>query len=282
VQTSQEPEHFQFELQTDDGLTLFAQGWQPASSARAIACLVHGIGEHSGRYAHVGQALCQAGYGLATFDLRGHGHSEGKRGYTPSYATLLQDIQHFEKEIARRYPALPRLLYGHSLGATLVLSLILDYRTESVGAVITGPLFRTAFEPPSWKLALGNILYSLWPGFVKSNELNPHHVSSSPEVVDAYINDPLVHDRLSASLGIGMLREGASLLHRAGEIRLPLLLMIGSDDHLVSAEACSEFMAGAGDNCTLKVWEGLYHEVHNEPIKKEVLAYMVAWMDRLV
>ena len=271
-------QHFEFEWQTEDRLQLYAQGWQPEAEPKGVVCLVHGLGEHSGRYGHLAAFLSQAGYALLTFDLRGHGKSEGQRGHTPSYEALLDDISHLLAEAAKRYPERPRFLYGHSLGGNLVINYAMRRRPQLAGVIATGPLLRPGFEPPAWKLTLGKIMYSLWPTLSMSNELDRQDLSRDPEVVRAYNDDPFVHDRVSARLAMDMLQADLWALEQAAEFPLPLLLMHGSADRLTSAQASREFAAQAGHRCTLKIWDGFYHEIHNEPEQGQVFECLLEWL----
>jgi acylglycerol lipase len=271
-------EHIEFTWQTGDGLQLFAQGWLPDGETRAVVCLVHGLGEHTGRYPHVGAALAQTGYALLGFDLRGHGQSQGQRGHAPSWEALLDDIRCFLEQAAQRFPGRPRFLYGHSLGATLVLNYALRRLPELAGVIATGPLLRPAFAPPAWKITLGRLMYRLWPTFAMSNELDPSGLSRDPDVVRAYVNDMLVHDRLSARLGMDMLSAGEWVLEHAPELMLPLLLMHGSTDALCSPEATRHFAARATSDPTYRSWDGLYHEIHNEPERQQVFDTMIGWL----
>ena len=269
---------FDFDGQTQDGLKLQGRGWQPDSQPRAAVVLIHGVGEHTGRYAHVGEALSGAGFALLGYDLRGHGRSQGRRGHTPSYDHLLDDISLTFQVARSRYPQARIFLYGHSLGATLALLYAIQRSPGVEGVVATGPVFRTAFAPPPLKIAAGRLLDRLVPTFTMYNEVNPAHLSHDPAVVRAYVEDPLVHNRISARMGIGLIDLGSRLLARYGELKVPVLLMCGRDDRLTSTAASREFASMAGPICTLKEWEGLYHEIHNEPQKAQVIAFMLDWM----
>ena len=275
-------QRFEFGWQTKDGLRLYAQGWKPEAELKGVVCLVHGLGEHSGRYEHLAAFLNQAGYALLAFDLRGHGKSGGQRGYAPSYEALLDDIARLLDEAANRYPDLPRFLYGHSLGGNLVINYALRRRPQLAGVIATGPFFRAAFEPPAWKLTLARIMYNLWPTLSLSNELDRQALSRDPEVVQAYDEDPLVHDRLTPRLTMDMFQAGLWALEHASELSLPLLLMHGSADRLCSVQASREFAARAGDRCTLKIWDGFYHEIHNEPEQEQVFEYLLEWLNSRV
>lgn len=271
--------HTEFGWETRDRLELYAQAWEPETEPQAAVCLVHGLGEHSGRYTHWAALLNQARCAVLACDLRGHGKSEGQRGHAPSFGTLVEDLSRLLEEAADRFPHRPRFLYGHSLGGNLVLECALRHRSQLAGVIATGPTFRTAFEPPAWKVALGRVLYSLWPTLSMSNEVERPALSRDPEIVRAYCNDPLVHDRLTARLGIDILESGLRLLEQATEFSCPLLVMHGGADRITSAEAAREFAASAGDRCTLRIWDGLYHEIHNEPEQEQVFAYLLGWLE---
>ncbi len=263
---------------TADGVKLAAQDWRPEGSAVAVVGLVHGLGEHQGRYGHVIAALNRAGFAVLGFDLRGHGRSEGPRGYVPAYDALLDDIDLLLAQAAQRYPSLPRFLYGHSLGGNLVLIHTLRRRPTLAGVVATSPILRTAFKPPAWKLVLGRAMCRLWPRLSMSNEIDPDGLSHDAQVARAYVDDPLVHARVSPRLGIGLIEAGLWLLDHAAEFRLPLLLVHGGADPITSAQATREFAQRVPGDCTCKIWEGLYHETHNEPQKAEVIAFTIEWL----
>lgn len=271
--------HTAFTWQTSDRLQLFAQVWQPEVEPRGVVCLVHGLGEHSGRYAHVGAALTQARYALLGFDLRGHGKSEGQRGHAPSWDDLLDDVARLLDEAAQRFPDCPRFLYGHSLGGTLVLTYALRRRPQLAGVIASGSLLRPAFTPPAWKVSLGRLMYRVRPTFSMHNEVDPQRISRDAQVVRAYVNDPLVYDRLSARLGMDMLWCGEWALEHAAQFTLPLLVLHGSADALCSPEANRQFADHVTCDCTYSPLAGLYHEVHNEPEQKEVFDTMIAWLE---
>jgi len=273
-------QHIEFTQQAPDGIQFYFQGWQPETPPKAVVCLVHGLGEHSGRYAHVAAALNAAGYALFGFDLRGHGKSDGLRGHTPSYDTLLDDIGRLLDEAAARYPGLPRFLYGQSLGGNLVLNCALRRKPAIAGVVATSPWLRLSSAPPAARMTLGRVMNRLLPAFVQSSGLDPTGLSRDPEVVRAYKVDPLVHDRLSARLGMAAIEAGEWALAHAAEFPLPLLLAHGSADKLTSATASAEFANKVPGDCTFKLWDGFYHETHNEPEKAEVLSFMIDWLQQ--
>lgn len=274
--------HSEFEFRTFDGLSLFGQSWQPEDRPRAVICIVHGMGEHSERYAHVGDALTQAGYALISFDLRGHGKSSGPRGHIPSYEALMQDISLLLESANKKFPQLPFFLYGHSLGGNLVLNYVLRYKPQLKGVIVTGPWLRLAFEPPAFKVTLSKVMNKIWPSFSQKSGLDTKALSHDLEVVHSYENDPLVHDCISARMFISIYQAGQWALEHASEFSLPLLLMHGGEDKIISVEAGREFAGKIKENCTLKIWDGLYHEIHNEPEKEEVFKFLIDWLDKKV
>jgi len=276
--------HNEFKFKTFDGLQLFGQSWQPENHPKAVICLVHGMGEHSRRYVHVADRLTKAGYAIFTFDLRGHGKSSGPRGHIPSYEALMQDISFLLEAANKQFPQIPSFLYGHSLGGNLVLNYVLRRQVQLKGVIVTGPWLRLAFEPSAFKIILGKMMNKIWPSFSQSSGLDINALSHDPEVVHAYENDPLVHDHISARMFIGIYQAGQWALEHASEFSLPLLLMHGGDDKITSCKASCEFAKKLIDskNCTFKLWEGLYHEIHNEPEKKEVFKFLIDWLEKEV
>ncbi len=262
-----------------DNLPMHACSWEPEEQAKACITLIHGLGEHIGRYEHVGLALTQAGFILTGYDLRGHGKSGGARGHIPSYDALMEDIEQFLELTAGRYSGLPHFLYGHSMGGNQVINFALRRQSKVTGVIATGPWLKLAFEPPASKVALGKMMNNLFPGFTQASGLDTKALSHDVHVVQAYENDPLVHDKISARLFVEMYQSGLWAFKRAGDFPLPLLLMHGGKDSITSPEASRQFAASANSRVTLHIWDGLFHEIHNEAEKDEVFAAMITWLD---
>jgi alpha-beta hydrolase superfamily lysophospholipase len=273
--------HTDVQWRSADGLALVGRSWEPDGEPKAVVCLVHGLGEHCGRYAHVAAALTTAGLAVLACDKRGHGRSEGKRGFIPSYDALMDDIDLLLDQASTRHPGKPRFLYGHSLGGNEVLNYALRRKPALAGVVATSPGLRTAFKPSAAQLAAGKIMNRLYPGFTMANGLDVTAISRDPTVVEAYQKDPLVHDRLSARLGVELLETGEWAIDHAADFPVPLLLAHGTGDRITSHQASQEFAAKA-PACTLKLWEGLYHETHNEPEKGAVILENVAWITQRI
>jgi alpha-beta hydrolase superfamily lysophospholipase len=265
-------------LPSADGTSLHATWWQPAGTPKATVVRVHGLGEHSGRNAHVAERLTESGYGVLTFDLRGHGRSPGGRGHTPFDRTM-EDIAAALAEARDRVPDVPRFLYGHSLGGLLVLTYCLRQRPELAGVVVSSAGLRSPVLEQHLKMNAAKLLGSVLPSIAIPSGLDDSGLSRDPAVIEAYRADPLVHDKASFALG----RDGAAgadwALAHAGDFTLPLLMLHGSDDPIAYARGTEEFASRVPGEVTVHIYEGLLHEPHNEPEKDEVLTDIVAWLD---
>jgi alpha-beta hydrolase superfamily lysophospholipase len=265
---------------SSDGLDMYARGWAPAGTPKAAIMLVHGHGEHVARFDHVAAALTKKGYAMLGFDLRGHGKSGGARGHTAAYDALMDDIASFSRQTDQRYAGLPRFLYGHSLGGNLVLNYVLRRKPDLHGVIATGPWLKLAFQPPASQVTLGRLMNGIAPGFTQHSKLDTRGLSHDQAVITAYENDPLVHDKISARLFVAIYESGLWALEHAAEFPLPLLLMHGAADPITSVKASQEFAEKACTKTTLKVWDGLYHEIHNELEKAEVFNFMLDWLGK--
>lgn len=272
--------HIEFELQTSDGLKLYAQEWHPVSDPSAVVCLVHGKGEHSGRYSNVVSALTKAGYILLAFDIRGHGKSDGRRGHSSSYETVMDDISILLNEASNRFPELSCFLYGHSMGGNLVINYVLRRKPQLAGVIVTGPWLQLSFKPSACQLLLGKIMYTIIPFLSMTGKKDNQALSRNSEVVLTFEKDPLSHDKISVRLALDVINSGKWALEHAAEFSLPLLIMHGSADRKTSPEASRDFSEHISGNCTYKLWEGLYHEIHNEPEQQEVFDFLIKWLKK--
>ncbi|NMB53412.1 MAG: alpha/beta hydrolase [Leptolinea sp.] len=259
--------------------SVYFQHWVPDQTINARVLLVHGLGEHSGRYAHVGEYFTETGIALTGFDLLGHGKTDGQRGHADSFDDFCLEIDYFLSELKSSQPAAPVILYGHSLGGLIVLYYLLNKNPQTIkGVICTSPGLAPGYPIPAWKTTLGNILYTLLPRFSMDNGLPLDGISHDTAVVSAYRADQLNHPKISARLGTDLIRNGQQIGQRAQEVSLPILLMVGSDDFLIDPKAVIDFGQCAGKTTTLKVWDGGYHELHNEVFKEKVLQTMVDWI----
>jgi acylglycerol lipase len=271
--------HTEFERTSFDGLKLYFQLWQADQPQKGIVCLVHGLGEHSGRYAHWANMLNQAGYDFLAYDLRGHGKSGGQRGHASSFDDYVKDTDILLKEAEDRYPGLPQFLYGHSLGGMITTYYVLRRKPQLNGVVVTALSIKTSIQEQKAKIVLSKVLGSIVPKMTLDTGLVPATISKDPEVVRRYTNDPMVHHKATVGWGKSALDEISWTDQHAGEWTLPVLFMHGEKDQLAFAEGSEEFAGKIKGDCTLKIWPGLFHEVHNEPEKEQVFAYLLNWLD---
>jgi alpha-beta hydrolase superfamily lysophospholipase len=271
--------HFEFEQKSFDELNLYFQGWQVDDGQKGVICLVHGLGEHSGRYAHWAALLNKAGYSVLAFDLRGHGKSQGKKGHAPSFAAYMKDIHLLLGDAESRFPGLLCFLYGHSLGGVLVSNYVLREKPQLAGVIITSPGFRTALEQQKVKIVMAKIMGSLLPELSMPTGLDPNAISRDPDVINKYINDPLVHGIATAAMAKNTFNAISWAFENASEWSLPLLLMHGEKDQIAYVQGSREFASKVKGDCTLKIWPGLFHEIHNEPEKEQVFEYLRQWLD---
>ena len=272
--------HVETNWKTQDGLDIFAQSWEPdAAQVKAVVCLVHGVGEHSARYAHVAEAFGKEGYAFFAMDLRGHGRSGGARGHVSSSEDFLRDIDLLLEQAHARYPGLPLILYGHSLGGILVLYYGLKRKPDVKGVIATSSGLRTAIEQQPAKIMAARVLGSLLPSVAIPSGLETDAISRDVKVVQAYKTDPLVHDKISLGFGKIMLGVVQWTLEHAAEFSLPLLLLHGKQDRIAFPVGSTEVANALPGKSTLMMWDEAYHELHNEPEKGEVFKAMMAWMD---
>lgn len=268
---------------SSDNIDFFVNGWQPETKPKAVVGLIHGLGEHGGRYEHVAKALTDAAYVVASFDMRGHGKSTGVRGHFPSLDAAMQDIQEFFVFLSQRYPYLPQFIYGHSLGGLLTLTYALKNRPNFKGVIATSSGLRSPITEQKAKLLMVKVLGSLLPTTLLPSGLETAGISQDRAVVDRYNADPLVHDRVSLAFGKAGLNATNYVWSHAAEFSLPLLLMHGTGDRVTYSHGSADFsklVAKNNPDVTLKLWDGMYHELHNEPVKEQVFQFMIDWLDR--
>jgi len=266
-----------FDWKAQDGTFIHAREWR-SDEPKGVLCIAHGLGEHIGRYEHLADWFTGKGFTVMGYDRRGHGKSGGKLGHTPNLAYLLDEIAQLLIEAETRYQKVPIFLYGHSQGGGLVLSYLLHRNPNLAGVIASAPWIRLAFEPPALLIALGKLMRRLYPAFQQSNSLDPEALSRDPEVVEAYKNDPLVHDRVTAGAAIQMMEEGAWLEQQSAAIPCPLLIMHGTGDRVTSAEASQRFAEKQKGEVQFKAFPDYYHELHNEPEKEAVFQLVFKWL----
>lgn len=271
-------------MTTKDGLQLFWRVWNPPpqyKSARGTILLVHGFGEHCSRYSHVARFFNEKGFRVVGFDHRGHGQSDGKRGHTPHVTAFFEDVMLMLNHIKKTFNDENIVLWGHSMGGNIVLNTILRFHPTLVKVVVvTGAWIRLAFEPKPLMITLGKVMRSIYPTFSQNSGLNVQHICSDKRVVEAYKSDPLVHSQITAAAGMGLTESAAWLDAFADKVPYPLLMMHGEKDAIISPTAAKAFAERTKSSVTFKLWDGLFHEIHNEPNYPEVLNFAVQFLNK--
>ena len=275
--------HFEINWESKDVINIFAQGWEPETKPiKAVVCLVHGLGEHTSRYEHVAEYFCSSGYSLFGADLRGHGRSDGPRGHFSSIEAVMQDIDLLFEQAKSRYPGIPLILYGHSLGGILVLHYGLKRKPDIKGIIACSSGLRTALENQPSKILAAKVLGAIIPKVSLPSGLDVNAISHDKSVIEKYKNDPLVHDKISLGFGKIMLETTQWTLKHSAEFPLPLLMIHGKADAIAFSSGSIEFAAPLKAKCKLVLFDDGFHELHNEPIKAEVFKTMTDWMDERV
>jgi alpha-beta hydrolase superfamily lysophospholipase len=266
-------------LKTKDGLDLFVRRWRDESVAHQwTVVLVHGLGEHGGRYAHLAEWFAPLGATVYAMDLRGHGRSGGQRGHAPSLNALLDDID-VVLHHAREESGAPIVLLGHSFGGLLAIAYALDRPDRLDRAIFSAPLLIVKARVPGWKRAAASILPKVAPRLSLSNAVDPNLLSHDPAIAAEYRSDPLVHDRLSAGMYGDTIARGETFIARAPELRVPFLLLHGRDDRIVDPAGSQRFFArAAAPERAFCLYPGMFHEVLNEVDHEKVFADMDSWL----
>ena len=242
----------------------------------------HGLGEHSGRFAHVAEYFAAEGYHVFAWDHQGHGRSSGKRGVVSSWQALSSEVNSVRAEVERRLGRTQTYLWGHSMGGLLALHYLHTNPAAATlrAAVVTAPALALSFEPSPLLVRSARLLSSLAPNVTKDNEIDIDDLSRERGVVSLFGVDPLTHTRVSMRLGTALLHEPRALLEGNVELPCPVLIMHGEADGVCHVDGSRKFAARAtgGAPVTLRVWPELYHEIHNEPERAEVLATARDWL----
>lgn len=260
--------------------TFFGQYWK-VDNAKANIILIHGMGEHSSRYnGFFANKMNDAGFSVIAFDHYGHGKTTGKRGDCPSHNAVLDSvdvlIQKCNEYLGENAP---KILYGHSMGGNVVANHILKRKNNIKVAVLSSPMLKLAFEPPAWKLFAGKIMRNIYPSFQESTGLESNAISRDKTEVDKYNNDPLVHDKITVNFSLPFFEAGDWAIENADKLKIPTLVIHGTADRLTSHKGSEQFIRNAGNNAELKLYDGGYHELHNDIVKEEVLNDVVAWLN---
>ena len=271
--------HHDITYTTIDHHTLARYDWPvPTGSAKALVLLVHGLGEHMGRYQHVAFALQQAGYMVIGYDHVGHGLSSGKRGDTDTPDQLTEHLQHMVKEVKSLHPRLPLVLLGHSMGGLVVQRAAASDRSLADAVVMSSPALAT-FANAVQKLLLATLPKWL-PHLRVDNGLKLEGLARDAQVVRDYKHDRLVHPLISASLGAWIVQEGIKAVQQAEQWQVPSLLLYAGQDKLVNPQGSADFSKRASAEVLQShCFNVMYHEIFNDPEKQVVLQKLIHWLN---
>ena len=262
------------------GARLYSQAWLPAAEPRALLLLAHGLGEHSGRYGNVVNAVVPRGYGVYALDHLGHGRSEGTRKHVERFTDFTEPVRTYSRLLADRHPGKPVFLVGHSMGGLIVAVHLLEHQADFRGAVLSAPAVAVDRSVSAATVAVGKVLALVAPK-VGILGLDINGISRDPAVVRAALADPLNYQgKMTARLGAELLNAIQRLAREAGKIRLPLLVLQGTDDRLVAPVGAQMlYDKVSSPDKTLRIYPGLYHELFNEPEHAEVIEEVLGWLE---
>jgi alpha-beta hydrolase superfamily lysophospholipase len=261
--------------------TLHAQAWLPDGEPRAVVVVSHGLAEHGGRYAALAQRLVARNYAVYALDHRGHGRSPGGRANIERFAYVVSDLGTFIGRAQRQHPGHPAFLIGHSMGGAIALGCALQFPDALKGLVLSAPALAVGQDAPALRTWLVRLLSAVAPG-VGALKLPASAISRDPAVVSAYERDPLVYrGAVPARTLAELLAAMEEFPDRASRLRIPVLVQHGTADSLVPYSANRPVYAALGPSKlrTVRTYEGLFHEIYNEPERDRVIGDLEAWLD---
>lgn len=252
--------------------------WRPEQS-RGLLVILHGFGEHGGRYAPVAERLAAGGWTIVVPDLWAHGSSGGLRGDLADLDAVIHELRTLVEDVClpasghRAYA-----IYAHSFGGLLAIRWAVEDPGALARLVIQSPLIETAFHIPTWKISAAEMLAKLLPRFSFSMNIDVRALCRDAEVVRRYQADPAVHNRMSARTYVSTVRTRDAILRDAARLQVPVLLLLGSDDQVISTQAAEAWLAHVACDKRTRVFPGAYHELHFEPMKDDVLEAVARWL----
>lgn len=266
-------------FKTPDGLRLFYQAWVP-DAPKAVLVVVHGLGDHSGRYGPFIRYFVQRGFAVALYDQRGHGRSEGERAHAGQFQDFLQDLAQFVQLTKERFPKLPMFLVGHSFGGQVALNFVVRYAKGLRGIILSSPNVMLKLPVPNWKKKMADWAQNSMGRMKLSHHIDSKMLSHDPEVVEAYDNDPLVFTHVTARLGAIIMHNLDIIMALASRIHVPALFLQAGSDEICSPEGTRAFFQRVPIvKKQLKVYDGMYHELFNETNRDQVFADTGAWLN---
>ncbi|WP_416669433.1 alpha/beta hydrolase [Egbenema bharatensis] len=263
-----------------DGTSLYYQSWHPVAPPKAILGILHGLGGHSNLYRNIVQAIVPQGYAIYGMDLRGHGRSSGQRGYINQWTEFREDFDCFRQLIATQHPVLPCFVMGHSLGSIVVLDYALHDLDGLSGMILMAPPLKPVGVPPL-RLAIGRMVSQVYPRFTLNTGISHKAISRNPEVVAAYMNDPLRHTKGTARLVTEYFKTIQWIEANLHYLQTPILLLHGSADAIALPES-SNFLfeqIQVADK-EFRFYPEAFHDLHNDTDYQQVVNDLLFWLER--
>jgi len=264
-----------------DGARLALRRSRPPGGLRGALILLHGFGDHSGRYAHVAEWFAEHGLAVYALDQRGHGRSPGTRGHVSRFAQFLSDVAALRRLVASETAA-PQLLLGHSFGGTVALRYLETEPEGLTGAIVSSPFLAVAMRVPAWKRAMARLLVEVLPAVPVATGMDLAHLSTDPAVGQAARSDPLYHRVMSPRAYREILAAQAAVAAGGRHIRVPLLLLLAGEDRIVSRSASEAFAGTLPGDVTVRTYPGFFHEIFNEPERARVFRDVEPWLERVL
>lgn len=268
-----------YQIHSVGGTKLICKTWQPTDPPKAVLFIVHGLGEHMGRYEEMAKVFIDKQLAVFAFDHRGHGQSEGKKGHAESMEQFVEDVEYALMQCRSLFLDIPVFLLGHSMGGQIVASYLDKVKSKEInGAIISSAWFQIANPPPPWQIKLIKRLKSLFPALTQSNRLDPKNISSVPSEVEAYQKDPLIHDKISLALFNALFQNGLRLIHKAQEVKIPVLVCHGNRDQITATLGSEQYANNLGEHAEFKIWANAFHEPHHDKEKVKVMQFYADWV----
>lgn len=262
---------------------LFCQQWLPDNPPKAVVLIAHGLAEHSSRYQLLATFLNQQSIGVYALDHLGHGKSPGRRGHINHFDDFLKPLLQLLENVEQAHPQTPIFLLGHSMGGLMALSFVLQHQQRLAGCILSGAALSAGAGVSETQIRLLAMLAAIWPK-LPALQLDSSQVCSDPAVVDDYRNDPFVyHGKVSTRLVRESLRQMEDVEQRRAAINLPVLILHGGSDLMVAPLGSEALYTEVGStDKTLKIYDGLYHEIFHEPIKAAIFEEVAQWVKQRI
>ena len=268
-----------YKIQTKDQLSLHVQQWNETEKAKGTLCIIHGLGEHQNRYTHVAKFYANNGFQVFSYDQRGHGKSEGKRGHTPGLYYNLDDLERVLKSL----PNHNLFLYGHSFGGNVLINFLLRKKPNFIrGAVLSSAWLRLVKKPKYLEFGIAKLMHKIMPSFTQNNKLSSVDLSNDRQVRLEYDNDPLTHNQISLRLFLDFYLAGKWALKNADKLSVKTLMLHGADDLLVCKSGTELFAHKNTKYVEYTIFEDTKHEPHNDTKQADVFEYTLAWLEKII